>query len=292
MVRGLGLLLVPLLLGAAPAAEGRVTVWLNKPDVTLRTVSVKWLTRVREKLGAAELRTGIDRGIARIDIRRPPRTLVTGIRTSVDLSTWFVDKTCLKSWDDFHACMSREGGSPDEMLYQRLERDFVAKVQCQEACEEPSFLKWRLRWVAPAHMVLEADIGGDGGFKDLDAAKKSLRAVNGLFKKVLYGARFPEDFGEGRTPYELFALDEATVQNFDFKHAARRLLWRLREAGYLRGITGRDIDAIEKAVKPGTIVYYIPGRCTGGSVEGWYATPNGSHLRFDTRYCPRIRILR
>ncbi|WP_456451488.1 hypothetical protein [Hydrogenimonas sp.] len=292
MRRGAWLLLVPLLLGATPALTDRVTVWLNKPGVQLRTVPVAWLQRLREKLGARELRTGIEMGVVRLEIRQPPRTVVHRIQTSVDLSTWFVDKGCLKSWDDFHACLNREEGSPDETLYRRLERDFVAKVQCQEACEEPSFPKWRLRWVAPAHMVLEADIGGDGGFRDLDAAKESLRAVNGLLKKVLYGARFPEDYGEGRTPFEVFALDSATVQNFDFKHAVRRLLWRLKEAGYLRGVTGRDIDAIEKLAKPGKAVYYIPGRCTGGSMEGWYAVSNGSRIRFDTHYCPRVRVLR
>lgn len=283
-----GLMLLPTLLVAAPPTAGEVVLWLNKPEARLETVPPKRLERIRKKVGAEEIRAGVRNGIVRIEIAKPARTVAGKIRTGTDLGTWFVEKECLGSWESFHAC----GDTADRTLRDRLQREFVAKVRCRNGCEDPSLKKWRLRWVAPAYMELETGIGPKKGFADLAEAKKSLRTINGMLSKVLFGARFPESPDEGDSPYDHFAFDTVTLQNYDFRHAVRRLLWRLREEGYLRGITARDIDAVEKAVKPGRQIYYIPSRCIGGSVSVWHAVPASATIRFDRRYCPRIPFRR
>ncbi len=290
--RILAVLSLPLLLAATIPMDDRVTVWLNRPGVELRSVPAAWLEKVRKKLGADELRVGTDSGIIRIDLIKQPEEKAQKITTTADLRTWFIEKECLKGWESFGRCLNENRNRADEVLYHHLEKEFVSNVQCRERCEDPSFKKWRFQWVAPAYMELQADIGTKGGFDTLEDAKKSLHRINGLLKKVLYGARFPEGFGEGRTEYETFAVDMVQVRNFDFKHGNRRLLWRLKEAGYLHGIDGGDIDAMEKSAKPGYMIYYIPPECTGGDISGWYAVYNSAHIRFDRRYCPRIRILR
>ncbi|WP_457596906.1 hypothetical protein [Hydrogenimonas sp.] len=285
------LLFWPLTAGATIALTDRASLYLNKEGVRYRPVSPAWLEKVRQRVGADEVTISYDGRVVHITVVKRPREAVRRIATSLDLRTWFVDKACIRDWEAFHDCLNRQSEPADEALYRRLERDFVAKVTCRKGCENESWRMWRLRWVAPAFMSLEADIG-EGGFASLDAAKESLQNINALLKKSLYGARFPEGFGEGRTEYEVFSLDSVTVASFDFGHALRRLLWRLKNDGYLEGIGSRDIEAIEKRAAGGKIVYYIPAHCAGEELRGWYATSNNVHIRFDRRLCPRIRVTR
>ena len=288
---GLALACSPLF--ATMPLPDRVTVWLNKPGAHIVTpVPPHWLDDVRRKVKADEIRIEKERGIDSITVVKRPQERPVKLTTSVDLRPWFVEKKCLESWDAFHECMGRKRNEADEALYRRLDDAFYAKVSCQKGCEDGNFTKWRLRWPAPAYMVLEADIGEKGGFENLEAARKSLTAVNALLKKALYGARFPEDYGEGNSEYEVFAVDTVRMEGYDFAGALHRILWRLKETGRLEGITRGDIADIEKRAQAGKMVYYIPKVCTGGSYVGWYAVSNSMPIRFDNRYCPRIRVVR
>ncbi len=276
------------------ALTDRMTLYLSKPEIRLKSVPPDWLERRRKELGADEIRIGTDRlgipylSIVAKEIQKPSR-----IVTSVDLRPWFTQKSCLKDWETFNRCMNAKRNETDAFIYRKLDREFVAKIICEEGqpCVDPTFARWRLRWIAPAYIQLEADIG-EGGFASLQKAKESLHAINALLKKTLYGARFPEDFGEGRSEYELFSLDTVRIANFDFKKAVTRLLRRLRTSGFLTGLRDRDIEKIGQEAKGGKTIYYLPARCAGGQAEGWFAISNGSHVRFDLRRCPHLEITR
>ncbi len=123
------------------------------------------------------------------------------------------------------------------------------------------------------------------------AARKSLHVINSLLKKTLYGARFPENFGEGRSEHEVFSLHRVRLQS-DFGKAVRRILLDLVESGFLKGLSKRDIAAIAQNAKGGKIVYYRSLRCFDGQQEGWFAISNAARVRFDPQKCPRFEILR
>ncbi len=288
----LGLLLLGSSLWATPPLTDRATLWLNKPGTRLEPVPSPWLERERERVGADDLSIGIQEGVGYVTIVKAPRTFRGTIVTNADIGAWFTDKECTENWEVFHGCLDQNPDTADGRIYCRLERGFVAKVQCRKGCDDPSFGKWRFRWPTPACMSLEADIGTEGGFLSVEEARRSLHAINALLKRLLYGARFPEDFGEGRTPCELFSFDRVGVQEYSFKRAAGFLLRRLVEAGYLHGIGNGEINKIEKRMEAGTMVYYVPPGCADAVAGGWRTLSNSARIRFDGRRCPHVAILR
>ncbi|WP_353661711.1 hypothetical protein [Hydrogenimonas sp. SS33] len=304
---------------SCPPRPGIVDIYLNKPDVHLRSVPAPWLDKVRRSLGADEVRIGTKRGIVHIVLSQKAEERLQRIATAVDLRPWFTDKACAKSWESFHRCMDEKRNETDERLYIRLDREFVSKILCEEGqpCENPDFAKWELHWRAPWYITLEAPIGGEGEFKSATEARKSLDAVNALLKKVLYGARFPENYGEGESEYEVYAENRVRVIPKDFGPKAARLLTKLKRARYLRGLPDRDIETVGKLAAGGKTVFYLPKRCPAaeavpecaeahrlagafgpGSLcaeatkPGWHATSNGNTVRFDEKRCPRVTVLR
>ncbi|WP_201352331.1 hypothetical protein [Hydrogenimonas urashimensis] len=302
-----------------PPLPGLADIYLNKPDVRLKEVPVSRLERLRKSLGLEEIRIEKNMGIVHIVLKQKVKERIDRIATAVDLRPWFTDKACAKNWESFHRCMNEKRNGADEALYRRLDREFVSKILCEEGnpCENPDFVKWELHWRAPWYITLQAPIGGDGAFESVADAKKSLGAVNALLKKVLYGARFPENYGEGRSEYEIYTENSVRIVPRDFGPKAVKLLTKLEKAHYLKGISDRDIGTIGKLTAGGKTVFYLPPRCPaakavpecaeaqrlGGGFKpgswcaeatkpGWHATSNGNALRFDRHRCPHIEVLR
>jgi hypothetical protein len=268
----------------------RCVVFLNKPDVMLKPVPQKIVHSLQSQIDADEVVIGREGGIVSISIVKKPRYKVTSLSSSVDLLPWFKNKKCAQSWEDFHQCMNNKRSPDDEKLYQKLDREFVAKVICEEgsACEDPDFSKWRLRWLIPAKIVLEADIG-KGGFETLESAKKSLHAINALLKKVLYGAHFPESFEESEGD-AILSINEVPVQPYDFQKSMLHVLERLKETGYLKGMPKGDMQAVARLAQGGRKIYFVPKGC--GEKSGWNCVSNASRIRFDDRLCPHIELLK
>ena len=305
---------------ACPPVVDRCDIYLNKKGVTLKTVPAPWLEKVRKKLKVDEIVVSVQMGIPYIALLKKAEHRVRRITTTADLRPWFVEKSCLRNWERFNECMNERRNPADEALYHKLDRQFVARLICEEGSEtpcDPDFAKWAFHWRAPAFMELEADIGEPGAFQSIEEAKKSLHKINALLKKVLYGAHFPETYGEGSSEYEIYAEESVTIFPKGFGTALAKLLRKLKGAGYLKGLEGRDVDTIEKLAKGGKTLFYLPAECDAAAAvpecaealrfrtefkgkslcdeatkPGWHATSNGNHLRFDRRRCPHITILR
>ena len=304
--------------GCPPLSE-RVYLYLNEPGVSLKPVPAKRIETLRRQIGAKELsvRKGPE-GVPAIAVVAPrPEEIPEKISTSVDLGPWFTKKECLKSWEAFHRCMNRGENRRDEMLYRHIEREFVSKVFCEEGekCPDGDFAKWRLVWENPALIRIEADIG-KGGFENLQEAKESLHRINALLKRTVYGARFPEDYGEGTGPEEIFAIGTRARQDYDFSEAVMRALSSLTAEGFLSGLGKNDIETLRKLSKGGALIYYLPARCIavpestpqsgaaspqagdawrqppGGETAGWHTQSDSARIRFDAGWCPRLEILR
>ena len=297
----------------------RVTLWLNKPGIELRTPSAETLASWHKGIERSEVRVGKnEQNISWITLRLRPIERPVSLRSSVDLRPWFEERSCLLNWDLFHECMSERKNPRDEKLYRKLDRQFVSKVICEEGhrCIDPSFAHWSLHWSAPAQITLEAEIG-KGGFATLDAAKESLHRINALLKKVLYGARFPEGYGEGRSAYETYIVRKLRSQRRDFKTPLMRLLHMLKKSGDLRGILEREIAEIGSKAQGGAILYYRPEGCPDDgnpsdrriaelregnqtllqsikteSPSGWRSLRAAASVSFDEKSCPRFALMK
>jgi len=321
------------LFGSVPLAptEG---IALNKPGVLLKRVPEWWFDKAAKKLGAARIRQwgGEGKGIA---LRFPLEKTVCKVGTSIDLRPWFKNKSCAMNWDNFHRCASEGKNDTDLKLQAKLDREFVAKVICRDEsqedaqpddgahlldqekrgktgkpmpCEDPDFLKWTFYWKAPFFMTLDAAINKTpAGFKDLASAKASLHRINALLERVLHGARFPEDFGEGRSEFEVYhesSCPPPTPTQIDEK--TLELLRMLQEAGYLRGMNTEDLEAIGRLAGVGKTVFYVPRGCDSVvtirpprpssahkvAMPGWHATSNNARIRFDQGGCPHLEFLK
>ena len=315
-MRFLWLLLVLFLTAqGCPPLSDRIYLYLNEPGVSLQPVPAEQIETMRRLIGAKELSVRkTPEGVPAIAVVAPrPDEIPEKISTSVDLTPWFAKKECLKSWEAFHRCMNRGENRRDEVFYRQIERKFVSKIVCEEGekCPEEDFAKWRLVWESPALIRIEAEIG-KGGFESLQKAKESLHRINALLKRTVYGARFPEDYGEGTGPEEIFAIEKRTRQNYDFSEAVTTVVSSLAAEGFLSGLGKNDIETLRKLAKGGALIYYLPARCLqasqsgaaspqardawrrppGGETAGWHTRSNSARIRFDTDWCPHLEILR
>ena len=286
---------------ASPPIPGRLDIYLNKEGVRVETIPPAWLERARNALRLDRVEVAAKMEIPHIAVAVRPLRRVRRIVTTVDLRPFFADKECIRDWDLFHDCMNRRTEKRDERLYRKIDREFVSKILCREGCIDPSFLKWRFHWRSPALLQLEADIGGAGAFKTVDEAKRSLHKINELLKKTLYGARFPEEYGEGRSEFERYSRDEASIVSPGFGDKLVYLLERLRNEGYLKGFSERDMRAVRRLAGGGKTLFYLPLNCRaeklipGGlktAKPGWHAVSNAVHLHFDSHRCPQVTVLR
>ena len=286
---------------ACPPIPGRLDIYLNKEGVRVQTPPAAWLERARKALRLERVTVTTERQIPHIAVAVRPLRRVRRIATTADLHPFFAEKACLRDWDRFNDCMNRRVNGKDERLYRKIDREFVSKIICQRGCIDPSFLKWRFHWRAPALLQLEADIGGPGAFKTVEEAKRSLHKINALLKKTLYGARFPEAYGEGRSADERYSQEEVTLVPPGLGGRLFLLLGRLRKAGYLQGLCNRDMRAVRRLAGGGKALFYLPPECpakklpAGGAKRakpGWHAVSNASRIRFDGRRCPHVTILR
>ncbi|WP_457603418.1 hypothetical protein [Nitratifractor sp.] len=302
------------------------SVILNKKGVVLKAPPAAWVEKAAKQFGAES----IDVAEKGVTLRFPLKQVVDKIGTSVDLRPWFKEKSCVKNWDRFYRCNQEGRNGADEKLYRRLDDRFVRKILCQEECcgedtkrdydqktggrskkplmcEDPNFLKWDFWWKEPYRMELEAAIGTPAGFKDLKAAKASLHRINALLKKVLPGARFPEDFGEGRSEFEVYYENHRMLpppKNIGDKMT--KLLRMLQKEGYLQGLTDADIETIGRRTAEGKVVFYTPRGCESAVTirppwprlaqkiarPGWHAVSISARLDFDRNGCPHFEFLK
>ncbi len=297
----------------------RVTLWLNKPGVRLSANASERLGAWREKFPNLEVHLEKDpSGVSRIFLRSRSVERPVAIRSSVDLRPWFEERSCLLNWDLFHECLSERRNPRDEKLYRKLDRQFVSKVICEEGhrCIDPTFPRWSLHWSAPALITIEAEIG-KGGFATLDAAKESLHRINALLKKVLYGARFPERKGEGRSMAERFEIQKVRSRSDDFAKPLKVLLERLSGSGALTGLSDSEIERIAALARGGATIYYRAKGCPDeGNPEdrhlvevreenktvfrqietdaptGWRSLRAMASVSFDEKRCPHFSIMK
>ncbi len=271
-------------------------IYLNKPGVELKSVPETWIYTWKKKLKLDDLRIGVEDEIPFIHLKKDFEKKVVRISTSVDLSPWFKNKECSRTWNSFHDCMSKGKNPEDERLYQKIDREFYSKLICQTGCEDEDFLKWEVHWYSPTYISLSAPVGEEGGFKSLEEAKASLRKINLLLKGVVYGARFPEDYGEGRSPDEVFSLEEVPLMNYDYSSAIRLLLKALVRDGFLSGLSPDDIRRISEIYRAGRVVLFVGENCplppgTEKGDNGWISLYM-TEIEFKGTSCPSIKILK
>jgi len=272
--------------------QDRETVCLSKPGVHVAKLSDAYIQRLRKKIGADDLRFESKNGVVCITIFKKPAWRVDKIATSLDFTRWFKNKECLLSWNTFYDCMNKKRNPQDELLYQKLDRMFVAKITCGEGekCER-DFLFWRFYWDAPAQMRLEAKIGR-GGFASVEEAKRSLAKINALLKKVVYGARFSRSYDENDE--SSFYHEHSVNTNYHyFSQATKQLFELLQKHNYLQGLKEVDKKAIARLAHPGVKILYIPKGCTlpyGGKSRGEWIDVGVAKIEFGD--CPRVQMFR
>lgn len=272
-----------------PRFTGISKIFLNKPGIKLKTPSYDWIVNEKAKVGLDTLGIESKDEIPVIVIGKRPKRKIVRITSSVGLSKWFQNRECLKTWDSFHRCINKHQNPEDVKLYRQIEREFYSKLICQRGCEDNSFLKWTAHWYSPAYMTISAPIGEKGGFKTLKDAKQSLRKINHLLKKVVYGAKFPEDYGEGRSDMDLFSTDERPVVNADYSKAVSNLLNELAKGRFITGLSSKDIKKISVASKAGRAVLFVGTGCPSNPTikqKGWIGLDTPVWVDFRSPVCP------
>jgi len=272
-------------------------IYLNKPGIKFKTVPNTWVYRQKEELNLDELKISVKDGVPFIYLRKDYEKKIIRITTSVDFSRWFKNKECSKTWNTFYDCMNKKKNPEDEKLYQKIDREFYSELICQNGCEDEDFLKWEVHWYSPAYISITAPIGEKGGFKNLKEAKASLKRINSLLKSVVYGARFPEDYGESSNPNEVFSLEKEPQLNFDYSTAVRKILNTLIRDGFICGLFPVDVKRISKISRAGRIILFLGKNCSlppGAEKEGdgWYSFYNTAKIEFKGTDCPSIKILK
>lgn len=268
-------------------------LYLNKPGVKVKEPNPRRLLKLTRAYHLHELNFAESDGVKILRIKKALIQKIWRISTSVDLSPYFKNKNCIKNWEIFHQCLSQRLNPEDEKLYQKLDRFFYSKLICQSSCPDPTFPLWEVHWYAPAFITISASIG-QKGFKNITEAKKSLSRINSLLKEVIYGARFPENYGEGKTPYEVFVLETTPEKIYDFSQTLKEILLQLIKEKFIEGLSEEDLQKICQLGKGGNLILFIPKECRLKEKNGkdWVSFPNSVRISFDKRKCPKIEIIR
>ncbi|BCD67356.1 hypothetical protein [Nitratiruptor sp. YY09-18] len=269
----------------------RVVICFNKASIQIAPGINQYKKELEKDLKGGTVTIVRNGSVTCIHIKKRPQRYITEIVTTLDLSAWFEKKECIRSWEAFYECMNKKRNSKDEKLYQKLDRNFVAKIICQEGQEcDLSFLRWELHWNTPGYMQLKTVIG-PGGFASKEKARKSLAKINNLLKKVLYGARFPQNADEnydGSTYYE-----NHKVAQYDFKKTVANLLQKMQHYKIISGIDQNDIKQLISLSIPGANILYLPRGCKnpyGDISKGEWIDVRSAHVVFGK--CPAVEILR
>ena len=190
MIRLIGIifsLLVPLF-----AFNQGVGICFNKPGVTLHNVP--------KKIGKATIVfSKVD--VPCIFIKAPGKKVVRALETSVDLHDCYPDPKdpCLTSWKLQNSCK-------DETLrtQARIDRDFYAKILCQEGCERKEFLYWDKWWGTPTKIRLRTEFNTSFGYKSLKEAIYGLDASIAFCIASAPRIVFPQITGWAARPMRCF----------------------------------------------------------------------------------------
>ncbi len=269
------------------------SVFFNRPGIQVKTPPAVWEKAMAKSLSLDSVYILRSQGVFYLRISKAPEKKIVRISTSVDLSPWFKNRDCARTWEKFYNCMNQRKNPGDEKLYQKIDREFYSKLICQEECPDPTFVLWEAHWYSPAYITISADIG-KGGFKTVEEAKESLHRINLLLKKVIYGAKFPEDYGEGTSPEEVFSMETRMVLDEKLiKRAVRELLLAMERDGYLSGLSREEIEKISSLSFPGRQVIYLPEGCPApyDLRAGWVSLYNSDRVKFGEK-CPMITVLK
>ncbi len=271
----------------------RMIIILNKPSMKVQ--SSKNLGTLAKKFGFKRVELQSIRGIWQLGIEGITSQKIVKIGSICDLSSFFHHPECIKSWEDFYRCGEKNIHPKDEELVQKIDLEFYSWLICQGDCDDEDGnnkvlqcddrINWGARWVSPAIITIETEIG-DGGFKTLDEAKESLHRINEKLKSVLYGARFPENPGEEQTPNEVFWTKSRSVPISDLSKKMEKLLLRLKADGVIVGLSHEDIASIAKKVGAGKVIYYEACKEPGS----WKSVYTNVHLDFTNRLCPKKEV--
>ena len=222
-----------------------VTLCLNKPgvhyelpadlDKVAKEIGVHHITYTKEPLPCFTLHKQIKK-----------------IISVLDLSAFFKEISASESWDAYYRRRQRRANQHDEQLLIKLDREFVARVICQEGsdCPYPETMGWSLRWISPARIELSTVIGED--FRHEDEARQALRRINQLLKEVVYGAEFPTGYGQ-----KGFYEEQPIWRSVDLREAAHKFLHLLHP----RGMSKSEVDAIASMALGGRTILYLPEKC-------------------------------
>ncbi len=269
------------------------SVLFNRPGIEVKTPPAMWEKAMAKKLGLDSVYILRSQGVFYLRISGTPGKKPVRISTSVDLSPWFKNRDCARTWDEFHRCMNQRKNPQDEKLYRKIDREFYSKLICQEKCPDPTFALWEAHWYSPTYITISAEIG-EGGFKTVEEARESLHRINYLLKKVVYGPRFPEGYGEGTSPEEIFTIETRMVLNEKLiKKAVKEILLAMKRDGYLSGLSREEIEKISSLSAPGNKVIYLPEGCPApyDLKPGWISLYNSVRVKFGEK-CPRITVLK
>jgi len=299
---------------SCPPLLDQIVIFFNKPQIeiskNLQNVDFK---KIAKKIGFEKISFSYD-SIPTLHIKIYTKQTVNKISTSIDLRPWFKNKKCATSWDRFYDCMNKKENFEDELLYRKLDREFVSKVICQKGCKDISFTKWHLKWISPYHIILDTEIGKNGDFKNVQEAKKTLSKINELLKKVIYGAKFPETFGEGKSEFEIYSENHILLIDKDTPNKIENLLNYLSAQHIIIGLEKKDIKDIANLSFGGKMIFYLSKECDAKYIApycftklqfpnkksicekktkiGWHSVSNGNSIEFDKQKCPKVKFLR
>ncbi len=255
-----------------------VGICLNKPGITLQSLP--------ENIGKAKILFS-QKNVPCLYIKAPGKKVVRALETSVDLHDCYPDPKdpCLTSWKLQNSCKAET-----LRTQARIDRDFYAKIICQNGCEHREFLYWDKWWDTPTKVRLRTEFNTSFGYKSLKEAIKGLEIINAYLHRVCPKDRFPTGYGMGRTPDEIFYVDAQELPP-DYHKIVRKILYKLTKNGALQGLASQDIAAIVQRSLDGAKIYYSPKTCGGD--EKWHAQSGGffTKLRFDARGCVHVEIL-
>ncbi|WP_281951625.1 hypothetical protein [Nitrosophilus kaiyonis] len=298
---------------SCPPLMDRIDIYFNKPGITTIKEQKDNLKEIANNIGFKNI-DFLYENIPQLHIMLYSKKYVNKIYTSIDLSPWFKNKKCIKSWETFHECMNKKENYEDEILYRKLDQQFVSKIICQKGCDDINFVKWHLKWISPSNIALETDIDAKGDFKNIQEAKKTLAKINELLKKVVYGAKFPENYDEIKNKNETYFENSITIIDKNISKKIKNLLNYLIKQKIIKGLQKNDLKEIANLSKGGKMIFYLSKECDPKNIAplcfsklqfpnkksicekktktGWHSISNGNKIDFDSKKCPKIEFLK
>ncbi len=224
------------------------------------------------------------------------------LATSVDFSRFFTETGKFLNCSENKSIYDCAKKGEVIKLIQKYDRNTYQEVAQFYKRVKGNFQNWGIKWDKGVIIKFEARYPK---VRTKEEAMSALFSMQSILKSYVRGAEIPATFGEGKTEFEVFHLEQRwivpeNIRDYDYGNTIVHILKSLLDENILKGLSEEDLAAIKSKAGNARIVFYRAKGCPPIGVSyleneyGWIGVENNYRINIYPKCpkCPEIFMIR